>query len=39
PANLDGGSYVELDAVGDTVVLLFNDGAWQIIGGHGYTVA
>ena len=39
PANLDGGSYVELDAVGDTVVLLFNDGAWQIIGGHGHTVA
>ena len=35
----DGGSYVELDAVGDTVVLLFNDSAWQIIGGHGYTVA
>ena len=39
PANLVGGSYVALDAVGDTVVLLFNDGAWQIIGGHGYTVA
>ena len=39
PTNLDGGSYVALDAVGDTVVLLFNDGAWQIIGGHGYTVA
>ena len=39
PANFDGGSYVALDAVGDTVVLLFNDGAWQIIGGHGYTVA
>jgi hypothetical protein len=39
PANLDGGSHVVLDAVGDTVVLLFNDGAWQIIGGHGYTVA
>jgi hypothetical protein len=38
PTNLDGGSYAELDAVGDTVVLLFNDGAWQIIGGHGYTV-
>ena len=39
PTNLDGGSYVALDAVGDTVVLLFNDGAWQIIGGHGYAVA
>ena len=39
PSNLDGGSYVELDAVGDTVVLLFNDSAWRIIGGHGHTVA
>ena len=39
PSNLDGGRYVELAAVGDTVVLLFNDSAWQIIGGHGYTVA
>ena len=39
PTNLDGGSYVALDAVGDTVVLLFNDSAWKIIGGNGYTVA
>ena len=39
PANLDGGSYVALDAVGDTVVLIWNDSAWQIIGGNGYTVA
>ncbi len=39
PTNLDGGSYAELDAVGDTVVLLFNDSAWQMIGGNGYTVA
>ena len=39
PATLDGGSYATLDAIGDTVVLLWNDSAWQIIGGNGYTVA
>ena len=38
PATLDGGSYATLDAVGDTVVLIWNDSAWQIIGGNGYTV-
>jgi hypothetical protein len=39
PTTLDGGSYVTLDAVGDSVVLLWNDGAWIIIGGNGYAVA
>jgi len=38
PATLDGGSYTTLDAVGDTVVLIWNDSAWQIIGGNGHTV-
>ncbi len=38
PATLDGGSYATLDAVGDTVVLIWNDSAWQIIGGNGYAV-
>jgi len=38
PATLDGGSYAALDAVGDTVVLIWNDSAWQIIGGNGYAV-
>ena len=37
PATLDGGSYIDLAAVGDTVVLIWNDSAWQIIG--GYTAA
>ena len=37
PATLDGGSYISLAAVGDTVVLIWNDSAWQIIG--GYTAA
>ena len=38
PTNLDGGTYVTLDAVGDTVVFLWNDSAWQIIGGYGHAV-
>ena len=38
PATLDGGSYATLDAVGDTVVFIWNDSAWQIIGGNGYAV-
>tara|TARA_B100000809_G_scaffold187038_1_gene185287 strand:+ start:231 stop:674 length:444 start_codon:yes stop_codon:yes gene_type:complete len=39
PDNLDGGSNVSLNAVGDTVMLLWNDGAWQVIGGNGAVVA
>jgi len=38
PATLDGGTYATLDAVGDTVVLIWNDSAWQIIAGNGYAV-
>jgi len=37
PATLDGGTYITLAAVGDTVVLIWNDSAWQIIA--GYTAA
>ncbi len=39
PTNLDGGTAVTLNAVGDTVMLIFNDGAWQVIGGNGAVVA
>ena len=38
PATLDGGTYFTLDAVGDTVVLIWNDSAWQCIGGFGHAV-
>ena len=38
PATMDGGSYFTLDAVGDTVVFIWNDSAWQAIGGHGHAV-
>ena len=39
PDNLDGGSNISLNAVGDTAMLLWNDGAWQVIGGNGAVVA
>ena len=39
PTNLDGGTTITLNAVGDTVLLIFNDGAWQVIGGNGAVVA
>ena len=38
PTTLDGGTYFTLDAVGDTVVLMWNDSAWQCIGGFGHAV-
>ena len=39
PDNLDGGSTVSLNVVGDTVMLLFNDGGWQVIGGNSAVIA
>ena len=38
PTTLDGGTYFTLDAVGDTVVPMWNDSAWQCIGGFGHAV-
>ena len=38
PTTLDGGTYFTLDAVGDTVVLIWNDSAWQCIGGFGHAM-
>ena len=39
PANLDGGTTITMNAVGDSAVLLFNDSAWIIIGGNSAVVA
>ena len=39
PATLDGGTTATMNAVGDSVVLLFNDSAWIIIGGNSAVVA
>ena len=38
PANFLPGSDITLSAVGDTVTLLFIDGAWQLLSTHGGTV-
>jgi len=38
PANLAGGTSVTLNAEGDTVVLMFVDTQWYIMGGNGYSV-
>ena len=39
PAALDGGTTITLNAVGDSVVLLYNDSAWIVIGGNSAVVA
>lgn len=38
PANLAGGTSVTLNAEGDTVILMFVDTQWYIMGGNGYSV-
>lgn len=39
PTNLAGGSTITFDDVGDSVHLLFTNGAWCIVGQNGVTVA
>ncbi len=39
PANLRGGSAVTLNAVGETVTLIFKNSNWNVMGGHGFVVA
>ena len=39
PANLRGGSTVTLNAVGETVTLIFKNSNWNVMGGHGFVVA
>jgi len=39
PSNLRGGTSVVLNAVGDTVTLLFKNSNWNIIAGNSYTVS
>ena len=39
PTNLRGGTTLTLNAVGETVLLLFKNSRWNVIGGHGYTLA
>lgn len=39
PTSFAGGTNITLDAVGDTVQLLFTAAKWYIVGGNGYAVA
>ena len=38
PTNLRGGTTITLNAVGETVLLLFKNSKWNVIGGHGYSL-
>ena len=39
PANLRGGTTVTLDAIGETVTLIFKNSNWNVVGGFGFAVA
>jgi len=39
PTNLRGGSTITLNAQGETVICLFKNSNWNVIGGHGFVVA
>ena len=39
PANLRGGSTVTLNAVGETVTLIFKNSNWNVMAGWGFVVA
>ena len=39
PANLAGGTTITLNAPGESVVCIFKNSNWYVIGGNGYVVA
>ncbi len=39
PTNLRGYTSVALNAPGESVILLFKNSNWNVIGGHGYATA
>ena len=39
PTNLRGGTTITLNAQGETVVCIFKNSNWNVIGGHGFAVA
>ena len=39
PTNLRGGTTITLNAEGETVICLFKNAKWNVIGGHGFAVA
>ena len=39
PANLRGGTTITLNAIGETVTLIFKNSNWNVVGGFGFAVA
>ena len=39
PANLRGGTTITLNAPGESVMCIFKNSNWNVIGGHDFTVA
>ena len=39
PSNLRGGTTITLDAPGETVMCIFKNSNWNVIGGNDYTLA
>ena len=39
PSNLRGGSTITLDAPGETVMCIFKNSNWNVIGGNGFVIA
>jgi len=39
PSSLNGGSTVNIDAAGRTVMLIYKAGAWHVIGGNAFVIA
>ena len=39
PASLNGGSTINIDAPGRSVICMFKDSKWNVIGGNGQVVA
>jgi len=39
PANLVSGTTVNIDAPGRSVILVFKDSNWNVIGGNGFVIA
>jgi hypothetical protein len=39
PANLAGGTTITLNAPGESVVCIFKNSNWYVIGGNGYVIA
>ena len=39
PSNLRGGTTITLNAPGESVMCIFKNSNWNVIGGHNFTVA